>query len=92
MVQGIDIEEKFERSRDSGDKSWDKSGQIVKIKFVDRLKNLELLGRHKAVDAFVQQKQGDVNVLVVTPDRAREIARAKQRLQCVIATEKKEIQ
>lgn len=89
MIQGVEIEEKSVRSTDgvqAGEsKGWDKTGdRIIKIKFVDRLKNLELLGRHKAIDAFVQQKQGDVNVLVVTPEKAREIAGARQRLQRVI--------
>lgn len=92
MIQGVEVEQKSVRSTDgvqAGEsKAWDKTGdRIIKIKFIDRLKNLQLLGQHKAVDAFVQQKQGDINVLVVTPDKAREIAGARQRLQRVITVQ-----
>jgi len=63
MIQGLEVERKSVRSHDgvqAGDsKSWDKTDDvIIKIKFIDRLKNLELIGRHKAVDAFVQQQKG----------------------------------
>lgn len=60
LVNGIDVEAKFERSHDGevqdgeGRKSWDKSGTITKVKLSDRLKVLELLGRHVQVKAFPQ--------------------------------------
>lgn len=57
MLSGFDVKELFERSKDGGNASWDKIGELVKIKFV-QVKDLgELLGRLKPVDAFVQQKQ-----------------------------------
>lgn len=56
MLQGVDVKELFERSKDGGDASWDKVGEIVKIKFIEQLKLGELIGRHKTVDAFVTQK------------------------------------
>ena len=85
MIQGMEVEQKSVRSKDgvqAGEsKSWDKTGdRILKIKFVDRLKNLELLGRHKAVDAFVKQseeKHEHLHLHVSVEDRlsqARQIA------------------
>ncbi len=60
LVQGFEQEDTYKRSHDGevadedGKKSWDKSGRITKIKLVDRLKLLELLGRHVQVKAFPQ--------------------------------------
>lgn len=94
MIQGMKVKREKVRSKDgvqAGDsKAWDETGaEILEIKFIDRLDNLKLLGQHKAIDAFVQQKQGDVNVLVVTAEKAREIAGARTRLQRVIDIEAK---
>jgi phage terminase small subunit len=95
MIQGIEYEEKAVRSTDgvqAGEsKAWDKTGdRILKIKFVDRLKNLELLGRHKAVDAFVQQKSEDHVHLHLHAELNQRIAagrqRARERVREITAT------
>lgn len=63
MLTGMDVKELFERSKDGGEASWDQIGQIVKLKWVEQTKLGELLGKHRAVDAFVKDKQ-DVSVNV----------------------------
>lgn len=63
MLSGADVKELFERSKDGGGSSWDKVGELVKLKFVDPLKLLELLGQHVKVQAF-QQKPEPVAVQV----------------------------
>lgn len=87
MIQGIEVEQKSVRSSDgvqAGDsKSWDKtSDRIIKIKFIDRLKNLELLGRHKAIDAFVAQKSDERHLHVHVHQEVT------QRLQAALHREK----
>ena len=65
MIQGIEVEQKAMKLIDGSEDGalQRKEERIIKIKFIDRLKNLELIGKHKAVDAFVQQKaSADVNV------------------------------
>ena len=57
MLAGSEVKELFEHSKDGEGASWDKIGELVKIKFIDPLKLLELAMKHKAVDAMV--KQGD---------------------------------
>lgn len=85
LVTRIESEQKFERSKDGGDQSWDPAAKLLKIHIGERLKALELIGRHKAVDAFVQQKQQtDINVTIVTAEKARQIIAAKQRLAKVV--------
>ncbi len=54
MLQGCDVKELFERSKDGKGASWDKVGEVVKLKFVSVRELGELLGRHKRVDAFVK--------------------------------------
>lgn len=83
MLSGLDVKELFERSQDGGDSSWDQVGQVLKIKFADTLKIAELLGKHKAVDGFTREKSGDVNIMVVTADQARQVAGARRRLELV---------
>jgi hypothetical protein len=56
----------------------------VEIERESLLKILDLASRLRAVDALVQQKAGDVNVLVVTADRARQVQSARKRLEKVI--------
>ena len=55
MLTGVDVKELMERSKDGGDASWDKIGELVKIKFADQLKVIELLMRHNAVGALVEK-------------------------------------
>jgi hypothetical protein len=57
MLSGAEVKELFEHSRDGAGASWDKIGELVKIKFVDPLKLTELLMKHKGVDAMVQPAQ-----------------------------------
>jgi phage terminase small subunit len=65
MLSGVDVKEMFEHSKDGTGRSWDKIGEVVKLKFVG-VKDLgELIGRHKAVDAFVNPRQEiDLNIRV----------------------------
>ena len=56
MLSSVDVKELFERSKDGGDASWDKIGEVVKLKFVSVKELGELIGRHKLVDAFVAHK------------------------------------
>lgn len=83
-----EVEDISERSHDgvqAGDsKAWDKIGTRVRIRLSDKIKALELLGKHKAVDAFVKQQAGDTNILVVTADTARKVVGARKRLEKVI--------
>jgi phage terminase small subunit len=60
----VEVERSFERSKDGGDKSWDEKGTVtkVKLKFTGRAKLIELLMRHKGVNALVESKQPDVHV------------------------------
>lgn len=68
-------------------KAWDKVGTRIKITNRDKLKALEMIGRHKVIDAFKEQKSGDTNIVVITADRARQVVSAKKRL--ARATEEK---
>ena len=55
MLSGIDIKEIFERSKDGRASGWDKVGRVVKLKWVSVKELGELIGRLRAVDAFVAQ-------------------------------------
>ena len=57
MMSAMDVKEIFEPSKDGKDKAWDKIGQLVKMRFIEQSKLGELLGKHKAVDAFVAVKE-----------------------------------
>ena len=87
MVNGIEVEELFERSKDGGDSSWDKSGEVRKIKRESRLaierqikETLELIGRHTSIKAFETPRAGDTNVVFVTAETARRVTSARARL------------
>src|SRR5262245_28044041 len=54
MLQGCEVEERYERAKD-GEKKWDAAGRVVKVRFIDRLKAIELVGRHINVKAFAPQ-------------------------------------
>ena len=100
MMEAGDVEVEYasERSHDGATKDkaggWDVKGQVqkVKLKFASRVKLMELAMKHKGVDAMVQQKQGDVNVVVVTAERAREVSAAKKRLERVIPVKAEPLQ
>jgi phage terminase small subunit len=72
-------------SKDGDSASWDQVGRKKIIKTLPREKAWEMLGKLKAVDAFKeQQKHGDVNITVVTAERARKVDAALKRMQRVI--------
>ena len=68
MIRDVDVKDIFARSTDgqaSESYSWDKVGQIVKIRFLEMTRLGEMLARHKAVDAFVAQKtEADMELTV----------------------------
>lgn len=84
MLSGCDVKELFEHSKDGGGKSWDKIGEVVKLKFVGVKELGELLGKHKAVDAFVQQKQEDHLHLHVHAEITQKLQSALNREQRII--------
>lgn len=79
MLEGSDVKELMERSKDGSGASWDKIGEIVKLKFV-KVRDLgELLARLKPIDAFVNQRQEiDLNVNLNDQINSR-IAAGRQR-------------
>lgn len=81
MLQGVDMKELFEHSKDGGGASWDKIGEVIKIKFVEQLKLGELIGKHKAVDAFVAQKPEEHLHLHLHEEIDRRIASGRERLR-----------
>lgn len=93
MYEGgdLDIETKSVRSHDGEDKDgkggWDNTGTVitkVKCRFPRKAELLKLTMMHKGVNAMVEQKQGDVNIMVVTAETARKVIGAKKRLAKVI--------
>ena len=48
MIQGFDVSELFEGKGEDRVKV----GEVVKVRFIDRLKNIELFGKHVNVKAF----------------------------------------
>lgn len=87
----VEVEYQSERSHDGETKDkpggWDETGKVVlkvKLKFASKVKLLELAMKHKGVNAMVEQKQGDVNIVVITAEKARQVASAKKRLAKVI--------
>jgi len=74
MLTGAEIKELFELSKDSaGKNSTEKIGEIVKLRYVDQLKVIELLLRHKDVDGLAQSaadsKVRDLTINVVYANR-----------------------
>ncbi|KKL10291.1 hypothetical protein LCGC14_2557310 [marine sediment metagenome] len=49
LVGGLDVDEEF--------KDGEKSGQVTKIKLSDRIKRIELIGKHVDVQAFAERKE-----------------------------------
>lgn len=62
MISGCDVEEVWEGRGDSRSRI----GTITKIRFIDRLKTIELVGKHTDVGAFIEkiQHQGDLDINV----------------------------
>lgn len=81
MIRWLDVRELFEHSKDGKDSSWDKIGELVKIRFIEITKIGELLGRLKQVDAFVAQKVEGKMELEVTLKRVTEqLQKGRERL------------
>lgn len=83
---GVEImdEPNMVHSADEGGSSWDQVGRKIKIRAGSRTKERELLMKHKGVNAMVEQKSGDTNILIVNADTARKVVSAKKRLEKVI--------
>jgi phage terminase small subunit len=56
MLAGMDIQKLFDRHGSKGKRI----GEVIKIKFIDRLKALEMLGKHTDVQAY--KEKVDVNL------------------------------
>ena len=84
------IEDISQRSHDGETKDkdggWDKSGKRVRVLGIDPgyLRAVELVMKHKSVDALVQQKAGDVHVNVTITAQQQRLDRARKRLEKVI--------
>ncbi len=53
MLSGIDIREMFGHAEDEdGNVINEKIGEVVRLRFIDRLRTLELIGKHVGVQAF----------------------------------------
>jgi phage terminase small subunit len=78
----VEVERSYERSKDGGDKSWDEKGTVTKVKlrFTNRAKLIELLMRHKGVNALVESKQPDVH-LHLHAELAQKLADGRTRVQ-----------
>ena len=61
MLTGMDIRKEFEGSGQDRDHIAD----VIKIKFLDRMKNLELLGRHTTVQAWKDQVELDIPSVII---------------------------
>ncbi|MCU7218029.1 terminase small subunit [Pseudomonas sp. VE 196-7] len=70
-LSGFDIAEMFE----GAGKERDLVGLMKKIKWPDKVKNLELLGKHVNVNAFREQVAVDVNLTT-----SQRMAKARERL------------
>lgn len=86
MLTESDVKELFVRSKDGGGSSWDKIGEVIKIKKVDYLKALELAGRLKTIDAFVRQNGNDAGEIAgeLMNEIDKRIAAGRQRAARVI--------
>ncbi len=68
MLQGCDVEEVFWGTG----KSKQKTGQIIKSRFIDRLRSLELIGKHIHVGAFEERLVGPGGGPVLITDTTKE--------------------
>lgn len=63
MVSEIKVRSENERSTDGGGRSWDPVAEIMEVKWVDKLKVLELLGKHRKVQAFNEKVEHSGTVI-----------------------------
>ena len=49
LVSGLDVDEEFENG--------EKQGQVTKVKLSDRIRRIELIGKHVNVGAFIERKE-----------------------------------
>ena len=66
LVAGVDVLEKFEVV----DGERQRVGLVQKVKLADRLKGLELIGKHVAVQAFKENVGVTAQVVMIRPDDA----------------------
>lgn len=86
----LKIEDIMVRSEDGGNSSWDVSaGKKVTLKRADAIKVIELLMRHKSVDAIAQPKNGDTNINITVTAQQQRLSRARQRIEKIIEIEAK---
>lgn len=52
MLSAADVREIFEMQGTGNERSREKIGEIIKYKFIDKVRTLELIGRHVDVQAF----------------------------------------
>jgi phage terminase small subunit len=87
MLNGIDVQEIF----DGAGKYRRKTGEVVKIKFIDRLKALEMVGKHVEVQAFNEKHSHDhshsgeigVNTNQIAGDVYREVVRRERERRTI---------
>jgi len=77
MLSAADVKELY--AYDDGDR--EKIGEIVKYKFIDKLKAFELLGKHVDVSAFAERHIHEVSDLAdrITRSRNRTIEQPKEK-------------
>ncbi|WP_147196011.1 terminase small subunit [Pantoea sp. CCBC3-3-1] len=79
-ISGFDVAEMFENTGEDGAREL--AGILKKIKWPDKVKNLELLGKHVTVQAFKEnvktEQSGTVQVVNYTPG---DYAAAQQQLE-----------
>lgn len=63
MITAADIQELF----DGFGKEREKVGEVVKVKFIDKLKSLELVGKHVNVNAFQENVNHKANLAELLP-------------------------
>lgn len=64
MLSAADVKELFEWTGEQGEREREKIGELVKYKFIDKLRAIELAGKHVNVQAFAERKE-----LVGNPDK-----------------------
>lgn len=57
MLTAADVKEIFEYQGDRGNRSREKIGEIIKYRFIDKVRALELTGKHIDVKAFTESRE-----------------------------------
>lgn len=75
LVQGIEVQQDYAPEGDDDDQA----GVVMKVKLSDRIKRIEMIGRHIDVMAFKEQKEIVVNGLAEGLRAARERVKSKRK-------------